>query len=59
MSARLLKGPRASRDQTPEVPQDSERNGSNVLTDLLESWEPLDDSLPDIEDEPPGVTDDL
>ena len=50
----LTKGPRASRDQAAEVPQVSERNGSNVLTDLLESWKPSDDSLPDVEDNPPG-----
>ncbi len=31
----------------------------NRLLDLLASWEPLDESLPDTEDSPPQTRDDL
>jgi len=33
--------------------------GKNRLLDLLASWEPLDDGMPDVEDLPPQVRDDL
>lgn len=31
----------------------------NRLLELLASWEPLDESLPDVEDSPPQIRDDL
>lgn len=31
----------------------------NRLMDLLASWEPLDEGLPEVADEPPQVRDDL
>jgi antitoxin VapB len=33
--------------------------GKNRLLDLLASWEPLDDGMPDVEDLPPQIRDDL
>ena len=33
--------------------------GKNRLLDLLASWEPLDDGMPDVEDLPMQVRDDL
>jgi len=33
--------------------------GKNRLLDLLASWEPLNDGMPDVEDLPPQIRDDL
>ena len=35
------------------------RIGKNRLLDLLACWEPLDDGMPDVQDLPPQIRDDL